>query len=122
MKAKNTRQIGSIGEDRAVTWLLQKGFQIITRNYRKRGFEVDIVALDIEGVLRFIEVKTVLHGTEGLAAFSIEHRNIARYFKAVDCFLADNPEYLSNPISMDAIIVYDEAVKYYPNITSSYIL
>ncbi len=118
----NSRQIGAAGEDKAVSWLLKNGYSLVSRNYRKRSFEVDIVVLDLKGVLRFIEVKTVLHGTEDFASYSIENRNIARYFKAVECFLADHPEQINRQISMDAIIVHNDSIKYYQNITSTHLL
>lgn len=118
----NSRQIGMAGEDRAVSWLLENAYELVSRNYRKRGFEVDIVALDKDGVLRFIEVKTVVKGNEDLASYSIENRNMLRYFKAVDCFLADHPKYLNKQISMDAMIVHNDTIKYYQNITATHVL
>ncbi|RUM40486.1 MAG: YraN family protein [Desulfocapsa sp.] len=48
---------GKHGEDMAVGFLEEKGFQIIQRNYRQKCGEVDIIAKD-KGTLVFIEVKT----------------------------------------------------------------
>ena len=50
------RRIGSEGEDRAATFLLEKGYTIVTRRYRGRSCEVDLIALDGE-ILVFVEVK-----------------------------------------------------------------
>jgi len=50
-------QQGKRGEDLAVEFLKKKGFKIIDRNFRIRGGEIDIVALE-KDVLVFIEVKT----------------------------------------------------------------
>ncbi len=49
--------LGKLGEDLATVFLKQKGFQIITRNYRQKTGEVDIIAKDGETLI-FIEVKT----------------------------------------------------------------
>jgi putative endonuclease len=119
----NTCQIGRTGEDKAVRWLESNGHKILLRNFRKRGFEIDIVALDKNGVLKFVEVKTVKDGFVMDAAFSIEGRNIANYAKGIDAFLATNREYLKSSISMDAIVIVgQEGLNYYENITADLVM
>ena len=41
----------------AVDWLLQHGFQLISRNWKFARYELDIIACR-EGILHFIEVKS----------------------------------------------------------------
>ena len=50
---------GSIGESVAEDFLRQKGFEIVSKNYRKPYGEIDIVSREKSGKYRFIEVKTV---------------------------------------------------------------
>jgi putative endonuclease len=114
----NTRKIGADGEEKAVQYLVQKGSKIITRNFRKRGFEIDIVAVDAKKVLRFIEVKTVLDGSIEDAAYSIENRNIKKYDLGLNAFLSDFPQYIDHQMSMDVCLVDNETIVYYENITS----
>lgn len=52
------QEIGSLGEDIAAKYLENKGFSIITRNYRKKWGEIDIIA-EKSQKLHFIEVKSV---------------------------------------------------------------
>ncbi len=52
----NLRRVGAEAEDRAATYLLDKGYTIVTRRYQLRGGEIDLVALDGE-MLVFVEVK-----------------------------------------------------------------
>ena len=52
----NTRKTGQYYEDRAVERLKEQGYQILTRNYRCRYGEIDIIAKH-EGYLVFVEVK-----------------------------------------------------------------
>ncbi|MBS1700066.1 MAG: YraN family protein [Armatimonadetes bacterium] len=49
-------ETGRTAEDRAASYLLSLGYTIITRNYRIRGGEIDLIALDGE-VLVFVEVR-----------------------------------------------------------------
>ncbi len=113
----NTHDLGRSGEDQAVKWLKEKGHKIIFRNFRRRGFEIDIISVCTENILRFIEVKTVDKGSLGDAAFSIENRNISNYIKGVEVFLSENSCFTSYQISMDAIVVMAKDIHYYQNIT-----
>jgi putative endonuclease len=51
-------EIGRIGEDIAAQYLSDKGFDIVSRNYRKKVGEIDIVA-EKTGTVHFVEVKAV---------------------------------------------------------------
>lgn len=50
------RRLGSEAEDRAASYLLAKGYTIVTRRYKARRGEIDLVTLDGD-VLVFVEVK-----------------------------------------------------------------
>jgi putative endonuclease len=52
----NLRRVGKDAEDRAASYLLSKGYSIVTRRFATRAGELDIVALDGD-VLVFVEVK-----------------------------------------------------------------
>lgn len=52
----NNRKTGTQGENMAVKYLMDQGYQIITRNYRCFLGEIDIIARQ-NGYLVFIEVK-----------------------------------------------------------------
>ena len=54
--------IGEIGENIATKWLLDDGFVIIDRNYRRKWGEIDVIAHK-NNKIYFIEVKTVSHET-----------------------------------------------------------
>lgn len=78
MSEKHTR--GKFGEDYTADYLINKGLQIIARNFRRKGGELDIVALDGK-VLVVVEVKARKFGslTDGLDAMTVtKRRNIIR--------------------------------------------
>ncbi len=52
------QRIGRVGEDIAMKYLENKGFEIIEQNYRKKYGEIDIIAQKGK-ILHFIEVKSV---------------------------------------------------------------
>lgn len=50
---------GKEGENIACVYLEEKGYAILDRNYRTKFGEIDIVAKSPEGILLFVEVKTI---------------------------------------------------------------
>ncbi len=59
MLKSKTSITGAIGEGHACDFLIKKGYKILERNYWKPWGELDIIAKDHEGVLVFVEVKSV---------------------------------------------------------------
>lgn len=51
------KETGSFGEEQAVKYLIEKGYQILTRNWRYLKGEIDIVAKKDDWLV-FVEVKT----------------------------------------------------------------
>ena len=51
--------IGKIGEDLACEYLKDKKYKILERNHRQKWGELDIIAKNSDGILVFIEVKTL---------------------------------------------------------------
>ena len=49
-------ELGAWGEDRAAEYLTENGFRIVSRNYRCRMGEIDLIAQK-EDILAFAEVK-----------------------------------------------------------------
>jgi putative endonuclease len=59
MREKTAKQrVGQIGENIACRFLMKRGFEMVERNYWKKWGEIDIIAKK-DGIIRFIEVKTV---------------------------------------------------------------
>jgi putative endonuclease len=71
--------LGKIGEDLACKELERRGYAILTRRYRRRVGELDIVARD-GGTLVFVEVKTrdsLEFGSGGEAITALKRRRMA---------------------------------------------
>ena len=52
-------ELGKLGEDLACRYLVDKGYKIIERNFRKPWGELDIIAKSSDKTLVFVEVKTM---------------------------------------------------------------
>lgn len=69
--ASDTRSLGAFGEQVAAEWLESRGCRILDRNWRTRYGELDIVAVDPQGVIVFVEVKTRRSTRYGLPQESV---------------------------------------------------
>lgn len=58
MPKTQKQKTGNIGEGLACRFLIERGFKIVEKNYRKKWGELDIVA-EREGILHFVEVKAI---------------------------------------------------------------
>lgn len=118
MKTENTTphiKLGQIGEDIVVKHLMKHKFQILDKNYRKKWGEIDIIAKK-DGILHFIEVKTVSCETsfnEHLPEENIHYFKKKRLARAVQTYLAEKkvftmPDSVSceTPFKIQAIIVF----------------
>ena len=53
----NKKQLGDLSEQRACDFLITKGLQILTRNYRTRFGEIDLIMQEKNGEVVFVEVR-----------------------------------------------------------------
>ena len=83
-------KVGMEGEELAVAWLKQNGFEILERNWRHSYYEIDVVARK-EGRLHFIEVKARTASRFGNPEDSVGKRKFKRLQRAVDQYLFLHP-------------------------------
>ncbi len=70
---KNTKKIGDLGEKIAQKYLHDSGFVIVGTNFWRKWGEIDIIAKDKQGVLRFVEVKSVSYETIADLEYAVTH-------------------------------------------------
>ncbi|MBI4037742.1 YraN family protein [Candidatus Curtissbacteria bacterium] len=104
--------IGKTGEDLAVKYLNKLGYKIIERNFRIRGGEIDIVAIDGK-TLVYIEVKTRTSHKFGLPQESVTPTKI-RFIVRAAKFYRNNRKNLPELERIDvlAIDLIDKIPKY----------
>jgi putative endonuclease len=100
---------GNRGEQFAVEFLVSQGFQIVERNFRIRGGEIDIIAIEIdsrteEKTLVFIEVKTRSSGDYGTPLEAIGYHKMRALIKATQFYKMKHPK-LPDLMRIDAVSV-----------------
>ncbi|MCL2477873.1 MAG: YraN family protein [Treponema sp.] len=102
---------GGSGEDEAALYLEKKGLEIISRNFRSRGGEVDIIAQD-EQTLVFIEVKAwSALGIEALE-YGIDQKKQRRIIETAKYFLAVHRKYRYMAIRFDVIFITPQGINH----------
>ena len=85
-------QLGKRGEQMAEEYLLQKGYDVLHRNWRYSHYEIDIIAKKNE-VLHFVEVKLRSSKTFGLPEQNVKRKKFQFLLRAADEFLFQNKQY-----------------------------
>ena len=87
MTVTEKRKAGNIGEEIAVKYLQNKGFEIVARNYWKPWGEIDIVAKK-DKILHFVEVKSVTRESMDFSPADNMHKEKrARQTKIIETYL-----------------------------------
>ncbi len=102
--ARDNLNKGRLGEEAAVSFLRKQGYKIITRNFKTKLGEIDIIARDKDTIC-FIEVKARSSDKFGLpfeAVTSFKQRKIS---KAAIVFLKDK-NLLDSPARFDIVSIW----------------
>ena len=95
---------GLAGETAAVSFLEEKGMQILEKNFRSSRGEVDIIAKDGDAIV-FVEVKTWAYfGIESLEQ-AIDNKKRHKIIETSKYFLSLNRKYNYMAIRFDVIFI-----------------
>jgi len=84
--------LGVKGEEMAASWLINKGYKIIQRNWRCGQLEIDIIATK-DDCLHIVEVKARNHSTIGHPEDGVGKIKFKSLQRAADLYLRKNPHY-----------------------------
>lgn len=98
-------ELGKKGEQLAVDFLMENGYEIVERNYRFNKAEVDVIAQK-EEVLAIVEVKTRSTTDFGNPQDFVKPKQIQRLVKAVDEYVQVNG--LDVEVRFDIIAIVKE--------------
>ena len=105
-----TKNLGDAGEIFAANYLENHGYKIITKNFRVRSAEIDIVA-EIDDVIVFVEVKTRSDTKYGLPSEAVNFRKQQKIIEAASVFLQDE-KYFDKACRFDVIEIFSDGVKF----------
>ena len=99
-----TKIIGKYGEDKAAEYLKENGYAIITRNWRTRSGEIDIIAYKNETIV-FVEVKALPNGTMDMIQKELNHQKRERILKTSKRFMLNHRQYSNSYVRYDVIVI-----------------
>lgn len=100
----NTKILGDFGETAVAEYLCRQGWQILARQVRYVGAELDIVAKERDTIV-FVEVKTRRNLTHGLPSQAVNFRKQRQIAKAAQSYL-DRHNLWDKPCRFDVAEVY----------------
>lgn len=103
-RGRNARTSGYDAEAAAIEFLQNSGVQIVARNVRCKGGEIDLVAKD-KGTLIFVEVRLRQNTRFGGAAESVTPSKQRRIALAARYFLCRNPSMAALPCRFDCVLM-----------------
>ena len=99
---------GKLGEKKAGDYLVSIGYEILTKNYRERYGEIDIIAKDpgiCDPTIVFVEVKTWNNFTAFDLEYSINFRKRNKIKKTARNYLYTSVETIYKYIRYDVILI-----------------
>ena len=96
------KSLGDEYEQRAATLLEDQGLRLLTRNFRGKTGEIDLIAAE-GGRLVFIEVRARRNRYFNSAAGSVDRRKQQRLIRTAQLFLQCHPQWASAPCRFDVI-------------------
>lgn len=96
---------GQAAETQALHFLEQRGLKLITRNYRCRLGEIDLILQD-RNVVVFVEVRLRRKTSFGGAAESITYSKQCRLIRAAHCYLlTEGKPHQHQSLRFDAVLL-----------------
>jgi putative endonuclease len=98
------REIGRAAEDAAVAYLESQGLEIITRNFRRRLGELDVVARERDTLI-IVEVRKRTSNRFGGAAASVDFRKQVKLQRAAAQLLQQRPDLRQMRVRFDVVAI-----------------
>ncbi len=102
-------ELGKLGEELSVEFLLKNGYDILQTNYVFQKAEIDIIAKK-QNILAVVEVKTRSSIDFGLPQDFVKPKKIQLLVKAINEYVVSND--LDVEVRFDIIAIHKEAGKF----------
>ena len=109
------QRIGDYGEDYVLKYLIQKGYELVARNYHSFYGEIDLIVRNADTIV-FVEVKTRKVDSIVEPVFFVDKRKQTKIVKTALMFLQEHPYDLMIRLDVAEVVYspnYDEPVLNY---------
>ena len=100
----DTLSRGKAAENLACHYLQARGLQLLHRNFRSKGGEIDLILQDTDSLV-FVEVRYRRQPGFGSAAESVDWRKQSKLINCARYFLQIHPDTVGQPCRFDVISV-----------------
>ncbi|HWJ92532.1 MAG TPA: YraN family protein [Flavisolibacter sp.] len=104
----HNNDLGKEGEQFAADYLVENGFFILHRNWRRGHFEIDLIATK-DGVLHFVEVKCRSSGLFGCPEQNVTKKKIKSLLNGIREYLYHHRQYSDFHIDILSVITHHGA-------------
>lgn len=113
------QRLGRWGEKRCERFLRRKGLKKLTQNFSCKSGEIDLIMVDADGTIVFVEVRTKADEQFGSVESSITRPKKARLLRTARYFLATN-DIEDRPFRFDVVALVlgqrgREQIRHYEN-------
>lgn len=96
--------LGDKAENRALRFLIREGLTPVTRNFRTRGGEIDLIMLHGD-CLTFIEVRYRKSSQFSRPALTVDNRKQNKILRTAALFLAQKKRYAGHIMRFDIVAI-----------------
>ena len=110
----NNRETGSRFENEAASFFIEKGYEILERNYRRKTGEIDLIVTDHK-YLVFVEVKYRKSTQKGFPEEAVDKNKQRRIMRTAEWYLKENRLPFTMPCRFDVISILDGDIRHIKN-------
>ncbi|TSC89823.1 MAG: endonuclease [Parcubacteria group bacterium Gr01-1014_3] len=114
---------GNLGEDLACRYLINNGYKILDRNFRKPCGEIDIIAKDNDATIVFVEVKALRRASSLSPEDNMSSSKIAKINRTASLWAGSNDASINQEkgFRVDLVAVelanwQDPIIRHYKNV------
>jgi len=104
MESGDTRTLGERAEQKALRYLLSQGLKSVTRNFRSRGGEIDLIMLHGD-CLAFVEVRYRRSMHFAHPAVTVDRHKQRKILQTAALFLARKLRYTRHTVRFDVVSI-----------------
>ena len=107
MNMAQHNELGKLGEEIAVRYLLEQGYKILERNWRNQHKEIDIIAMDGEELV-IVEVKARMNDDFGEPYMSVTRPKQRLLISAANSYIFKNRMDVNTRFDIISVVLKEE--------------